>query len=327
MRALRYHTFGPPAEVLRLDDVPAPQPGPGEVRVRLTHRTINPADLVTIRGRYGSRPGLPAVGGNEGVGVVDALGDGAVGLEIGQRVVPLGAGPTWQEYLIAPPEALLPMPDGVSDEAAAQFYVNPLTAWLLLERVPGLTEGDLVVQTAGASAVARCVTQLAVRRGLRVVSLVRSGTNAGRLRALGTDVLVTDGTEADAAERLRNLVGPDGAAAGFDAVMGEAGALVLGALRDGGTHAVYGGLSGRPLPVDAAALIYRGVTVRGLWRTRWAETAPPAEVRRAVSDLARLAAEGGLDLPVEAAYDLADYAAAVAHAAPSGRWGKVLLTG
>jgi NADPH:quinone reductase-like Zn-dependent oxidoreductase len=327
MRALRHHAFGPPEAVLQLDEVPAPEPGPGEARVRLTHRGINPADLLTIRGRYGQRPALPAVGGVEGVGVVDALGEGVTAPALGQRVVPLGAEPTWQEYLVAPPGRLLPVPDVVPDEAAAQLYVNPLTAWLLLETVDAFAPGDALVLTAGASAVARCTIPLAVRRGLRPVAVVRDGAHAHALRALGAEVLVADADGADARARLRALVGPDGARAAFDAVMGEAGALALSALRRGGLHVVYGGLSGQPLPVDAGALIYRDAHVRGVWRTRWAAEAPLAEVRRAVSALADLAAEGVLMLPVEATYDLADGRTAVRHAAAPGRLGKVLLSG
>ncbi|MDX1419929.1 MAG: zinc-dependent alcohol dehydrogenase family protein [Rubricoccaceae bacterium] len=327
MRALRHHAFGAPADVLQLDDVPIPEPGPGEVRVRLTHRGINPADLFKVRGRYAQTPALPAVGGNEGVGVVDALGETVEGLAVGERVVPLGAGPTWQEHLVAPPERLLPVPAGVSDEAAAQLYVNPLTAWLLLEALGETAEGDPLVLTAGASAVARCTIPLARRRGLRPIAVVRSDLHADALRALGAEVVVAASNDEAARAWLQALVGPEGARAAFDAVLGEAGALALSALRRGGQHVVYGGLSGRPLPVDAGALIYRDVRVQGVWRTRWATEAPVAAVRRAVGALAVDVAEGTLALPVEATYDLSDWREAVRHATASGRLGKVLLTG
>ena len=334
MRALRFHRFGPPAEVLRIDDLPTPAPGPGEVRLRLTHRSINPADLLTVRGRYGRLPELPAVGGNEGVGVVEAVGPGVEGVSEGQHVVPLAAGPTWQEALVARAEDLLPVPDAVPDEAAAQLFVNPLTAWLLLEAAPALRPGDTVAQTAGASAVGRLVTQLAVRRGLRVLSLVRSGEHADALRTLGAEPVVTgdvDGGDREAAEAarraVREAVGDAVARAAFDGVAGAAGGLLADALADGGTLVVYGALSGRPVPVPTSALIYRRAVVRGVWRTRWFAEAPRAESRRALAALLDEMAAGALDLPVEATYDLADAADAAAHAQARGRLGKVLFTG
>ena len=283
MRALRFHRHGPPAEVLRLDDVPTPEPGPGQVRVRLTHRSLNPADLAAVKGSYGRLPDLPASGGNEGVGVIDALGDGVDGLARGQRVVKLGEAPTWQEAVVLDAEDALPVPDALSDEAAAQLFVNPLTAWLLLE-ASGVTEGDTLVQSAGASAVARVATEMAVARGARVVSVVRRGEHADKLRALGAEVVVASENTPEAREALREAVGRSGARAAFDPVCGEAGALLLSALADRGVHLVYGALSGQPLAVSPRDLIYKQITVRGVWRTRWwAET--PRDERAAPRSL------------------------------------------
>ena len=326
MRALRFHEHGPPADVLRLDEIPTPEPGPGEVRVRLTHRTVNPADLSLVRGTYGRSRDLPAVGGNEGVGVVDAVGPGVGGVAVGDRVVKLGEAPTWQEDVVVAAADALPVPDGLTDEDAAQLFVNPLTARLLLDAAP-LGAGDVLVQTAGASAVARVATELAVRRGARVVAVVRSGAHADRLRALGAEPVVADDDTPEARAALAEAVGEGGAAAVFDPVAGGAGALALSALADGGTHVVYGALSGRPLAVPAAALLYRGVTVRGVWRTQWAARAPCPALRAALLDLAALVAEGAFTLPVEATFDLAEGAEAVRAAQARGRWGKVLLTG
>lgn len=128
MRAIRFEQFGPPAEVLHLADLPTPEPGPGQARVRLTHRSINPSDLLTVSGEYGSLPRLPATPGFEGVGRVEALGEGTRGLAPGMRVVPLGAGGTWRESVIADATLLVPVSDVVSDGAAAQ---NQVSLWFL----------------------------------------------------------------------------------------------------------------------------------------------------------------------------------------------------
>lgn len=326
MRALRFHEHGRPADVLRLDDVPTPEPGRGEVRVRLTHRTVNPADLSLVRGTYGRSRDLPAVGGNEGVGRVEAVGEGASGVAVGDRVVKLGEAPTWQESVVVSADDVYPVPDGLADESAAQLFVNPLTAWLLLQTAP-LSPGDVLVQTAGASAVARVAAQLAVRRGARAVAVVRSGEHADRLRTLGAEPVVADDDTPETRAALQDAVGSRGAAAVFDPVAGGAGALALSSLREGGTHVVYGALSGQPLAVPPAALIYRDVTVRGVWRTQWASRAPRPALRAALDDLAQLAVEGAFALPVEATFDLSDGAEAARAAQSRGRWGKVLLTG
>lgn len=327
MRALRYHAFGRPHEVLRLEDVPAPRPGPGEVRLRLSHRSVNPADLFTIAGRYGDRPAFPAVGGHEGVGVIDALGEGVAGLEVGQRVVPLGAEGTWQEQVVLAAEACLPVPEGVPDEAAAQLFVNPLTAQLLLEALV-LPEGAWLLQTAASSQVGRIVVQLARRRGLRTVNLVRRKDARAELEALGADVvLVAEGGGEEALRETILEVTGGGAAGALDAVMGETGGLAARCLAEEGTMLVYGGLSGEPLPLDVATLIYRRAEVRGFWRTAWFRAHPLASARAALVPLLALLAEGALALPVAATYDLADFAEALRHTREAGRGGKVLLTG
>ncbi len=326
MRALRYHAFGKPADVLQLDDVPTPEPGPGEVRVRMTHRSINPADLHTVLGHYGNLPDLPAVGGHEGVGRVDALGDGVADVEIGQRVVPLGVEGTWQERVVVGADDLFAVPDGVPDEAAAQLFVNPLTAWLMLDGL-GLKEGDWLVQTAATSQVGRLVIQLARRRGLRTVNLVRRADARDELTALGADeVIVTEGEDDRVREKILDLTG-GGAAGALDGVGGAVGSLTARCLGDEGTMLVYGRLSGEPLTVDGGMLIFRRATVRGFWRTRWFELAPRDETRAALTHLATLIADGDLVLPVAATYDLANFRKAVAHSRASGRTGKVLLTG
>ncbi|MEM1055561.1 MAG: zinc-binding dehydrogenase [Bacteroidota bacterium] len=326
MRALRYHRYGPPAEVLRLDDLPAPEPGPGQVCVRLTHRALNPADLSAVKGTYGALRDLPATGGNEGMGQIDRLGDEVDGLTAGQRVVKLGDGPTWQEQVVLNAADVLPIPDGLSDEAAAQLFVNPLTAHLLLDAAE-VSEGDTLVQSAGASAVARIATEMAVSRGAHVVSVVRREDHADRLRRMGAEVVVAKANTGEARAALREAVGPNGARAALDPVCGEIGALLLSSLADRGIHIVYGALSGEPLPVSPRALIYRQSRVRGVWRSRWWKETPREVSRPILSALADAAARGAFSLPVGATFDLADGAEAARYAMRPGRWGKVLLTG
>lgn len=326
MRAIRFDRFGPPAEVLYLTDLPVPEPGPGQVRLRLTHRPINPSDLLTVSGEYGSLPRLPATPGFEGVGHIEALGEGTRGLAPGMRVVPLSAGGTWRESAIAEAAMLVPVPDAVDDAAAAQFVVNPVTAWVMLEEELKLQPGDWLVQTAAGSTLGRLAIQLGRLRGYRTINLVRRPEQIDELLALGADAAFATG-EDDIVERVRELTGGRGAAAALDAVGGETGALALRSLRPGGTLLIYGMLGREPLPLHNGEMLFRGLAVRGFWLTHWFRKSPPMQVAATLGNLMQLMAQGDLVPPVEAEYDLADFRAAIAHAERPGRRGKILLTG
>jgi NADPH:quinone reductase-like Zn-dependent oxidoreductase len=326
MRAIRFHHFGPPAEVLQLDDLPEEAPGPGQVRLRLTHRPINPSDLLTISGHYGRLPRLPAVPGLEGVGRVEALGEGVAGWRAGDRAIPLGAGGTWRESVTVAAAQLLPVPEAVSDETAAQFVVNPVTAWVMLEEELALRPGDWLAQTAAGSALGRLVIQLAQRRGYHTVNFVRRAEQVAELRDLGADAVFSS-DEADLVARVRALTGGRGVAGALDAVGGETGALALRCLRPGGTLLVYGLLGGEPLPIHNGEMLFRGLTVRGFWLSHWFQHTPPQRVQTTLRELMGLMAGGQLAPVVEAAYDLADWRAAVAHAERPGRQGKIVLIG
>ncbi len=330
MRAIRFHHFGPPAEALQLDDLPEETPGPGQVRLRLTHRPINPSDLLTISGHYGRLPRLPAVAGLEGVGRVAALGEGVAGWRVGDRAIPLGAGGTWRESVTVAADQLLPVPDAVSDEVAAQFVVNPVTAWVMLEEELGLRPGDWLAQTAAGSALGRLVIQLAQLRGYHTVNFVRRVEQVAELRALGADAVFSTDEAPDVGDlvaRVRALTDGRGVAGALDAVGGETGALALHCLRPGGTLLVYGLLGGEPLPLHNGEMLFRGLTVRGFWLTHWFQHTPPERAQTTLRELMGLMAGGQLAPTVEAAYDLADFRAAVAHAQRPGRQGKIILTG
>jgi NADPH:quinone reductase len=326
-RAVRFAAFGEPASVLSVADVPAPVPGPGEVVLRMRARPINPSDLSLVRGRYGELPQLPATPGLEGMGTVEVVGDGVDSVAPGDRVVPLGIAPgTWAERLVAPAAALVPVPDAVSDHAAAQLVVNPLTAWILVDEELRMQPGEWLLQSAAASTLGRVVLQLARARGFRTINVVRRPEQAEELRALGADEVIVSERE-DVVERVREITGGAGVAKAIDAVAGELGGQMANALAVRGTLVAYGRLSQQPVPLDAGLLVFRGSTVRGFWLVHWfRETAPPA-VRRTIDTVLGLMADGAIDPPVEAVYDLADVREAVTHAERPGRSGKVLLVG
>src|ERR1700755_3089851 len=142
MRSVVADTVGEPSEVLHLQTRPIPEPGPGQVRIRVIAVPVEASDLHTVRGRYGFPPEFPTVPGIESVGVIDELGSGADGLTVGQRVITIGVTGTWQEYVVADPEGVLPVPATLTDSTAAQILSNPLTAVILTSEELDVQPGE-----------------------------------------------------------------------------------------------------------------------------------------------------------------------------------------
>ncbi|WP_158043969.1 zinc-dependent alcohol dehydrogenase family protein [Skermanella pratensis] len=328
MRSIRYERFGEPSDVLFLEEREKPRPGPGEALVRLRLRSINPADLLQVRGLYGQLPQLPATAGMEGVGVIEELGEGVAerpGLTVGSRVMPLGS-PAWQEYACVKAAALLPIPDAMPDQVAAQAFVNPVTAWLMTVEELKLKPGDTVLVTAAGSALGRIVIQLSRRLGFKVIGTVRRSAQADELMPLGAHAIVSTADD-DLRGRVLELTGGRGADGAIEAVGGAVGAAAASALAPGGTMLVYGLMSGEPIPVPVSDMIFKTLSIRGFWLADWARKAPDDVRSDAISEVFGLLAEGGIDLPVAAVYDLAEIRDAVMAAESSGRPGKVLLGG
>jgi len=325
MRALTFSEFGDPLEVLRLEKAEPPEPRRGEVRLRMTARPVNASDLLTIRGRYAWLPQLPATPGQEGVGRIDALGEGVTKWKLGQRVIPMSVAGTWQELVLASAAQLIPAPDEVNDSVAAQFIVHPLTAWLLLEQVV-VPLGAWVLQTAAASTMGRLVIQMARNRGLRTINVVRRPEQVADLRSLGADEVV-DVSHEDLRNRVKAITGGEGVLLAFDAVGGDMGARALRTLAPGGTLVAYGIRTVEPLPVEAAHLVFRGITVRGFWLSSWFQTSTAANRARVFGEVMSLLAQGLVDPEVEAQFELHDFAAAIRRAEAPGGHGKVLLVG
>lgn len=326
-RAVRFAEFGEPERVLGTESVPTPQPAPGEAVVRMRVRPINPSDLSVVRGRYGDLPALPATPGLEGMGEVESLAEGVDSVAVGQRVVPLGISPgTWAERIAVPAATLLPVPDAVSDEAAAQIVVNPLTAWVLITDELEVQPGEWLLQSAAGSTLGRVVLQLARARGFRTINVVRRHEQAQELLALGADEVIVSDREG-IAERVREITDGEGVAKAIDAVGGDTGAGMAAALAARGTLIAYGRLSQEPMPLDTGLQIFRGTTIRGFWLARWFGEVSREHAERAIVTVLGMMADGAIDPPVEARYDLADVREAVAHAERPGRAGKVILTG
>ena len=328
MKAIRFEQFGEPAEVLRVVDVPTPEPGPGAVRVRMIASPVNPSDLLTIKGKYGVMPSLPFTPGYEGVGVVDKAGPGLVGrLLVGRRVAVLSqTGGNWAEYTTIPALRVVPVPQDLPDEQVASFFVNPATALAMVRHVLAVPRGEWLLQSAAGSTLGRMIIKLARHDGIRTINVVRRPEAVEELKAAtGADVVISS-TDGPVAEQVRRITDGAGVRYALDPVGGETGSQVFDSLGDDGRMLVYGTLDQNPLRIDPRRMIAAKRVVEGFYLGHWAAARPKWKMVvlfRQISDLIRrgvLATEAGERFPLESIAD------AVRRAEEPGRRGKGLLT-
>lgn len=323
MRSAIYAAFGEPGVVLALSDRPVPQPGAGQVRVRTILSPIHNHDLWTIRGKYGYKPQLPATGGTEAAGIVDALGEGVQGIAPGQRVAVASVQGTWAEYFLAPAQGLVPVPDGIADEVAAQLVAMPFSAISLLEFLQ-IERGDWIIQNAASGAVGKTLATLAEARGVHVVNLVRRDASVGELAALGIDHAVSTAREGWK-KTVRAMVADAPIRAAVDSVGGHASDDLMELLGENGVLVSFGSMTGEPMQISPGNLIFKHTTVKGFWASKISAAMPEQTRQRLFAELLGLAAKGELKLPVDKIYDLADITEAVTASMQAGRKGKVLL--
>lgn len=321
MRAAIYEAFGDPSSVLHVGERPLPEPRAGQVRVKMVRSAIHNHDLWTIRGSYGTRPTLPAVGGSEASGIVDALGEGVTNVRVGQRVTGFATGGAWAEYFVSPGAGLLPLLDAISDDLGCQLVAMPLSAMTLVETYR-VSAGEWLVQNAANGAVGKALAIIAKARGVAVVHLVRSTDAVKELEEAGiTGAIATDAE--GWRDRAKALVGDAKVRYGIDSIGGKASSDLASLLTPGGTLVAFGSMSGEPMVVQSGDLIFRNLKAEGFWLS--AHQAERADVVRRIGELVQLVASGALPLPVASVHDLAHAAEATAASVRAGRRGKVLL--
>lgn len=320
MISARLLAFGKANEVLRVEELPTPEPGEGEILVEMLAASVNPADLNVIEGKYGELPELPATIGNEGAGRVAALGVGVTEFSVGDLVLPL-ARANWTSHQVIGVRQVMKLPPGMDRFQAAMLAVNPPSALGMLEDFTALAEGDWVVQNAANSAVGRCVIQIAKSRGLRTLNVVRREELVPELMAQGADAVVLE--SADLREVAPQICAGRLPKLALNAVGGASALNLANALADGGTVVTYGAMGRQPLKIPNGLLIFRGLSFQGFWLRKLQRD--EARLRRVIGDLAELSLAGHLHMPVHRVFGLRDVLAAVEEAGQEKRSGKVLL--
>jgi NADPH2:quinone reductase len=318
MRALRVHEPGGP-EVLRLEEVPLPEPGPRQARVRLHAIGVNFIDVYHRTGLY--KVPAPFTPGSEGAGVVSAVGAEAE-VRVGDRVAWAGALGSYAEEAVVPAEKLLPLPVGLGWEQAAAAPLQGMTAHYLATDTRRLQAGDTALVHAAAGGVGLLLVQVAKMKGARVFGTVSTPEKAALARGAGADETILY-TEEDFLEAVKRLTDGRGVDVVYDSVGRTTFDRSLEALAVRGTLALFGQSSGVVPPVDPSRLAAKGVFLTR--PTLWHYTATREELLARARDVFSWIANGLLKLRVHRTFPLAE--AAAAHRQLEGRAsvGKLLL--
>ncbi|MFJ9968047.1 zinc-binding dehydrogenase [Streptomyces avermitilis] len=329
-RRVVYTRGGSPANVLTVIEEPEPTPGAGQVLIRTTAFPVHPGDLQAVEA-YPEKAAKPVPAGVEATGVLEAIGPGtrvAPGVTVGSRVTVFPQPGAWSQWIVADAEAVVAVPDELSDEVAAQMLVNPLTTVMLRREAqehPAFGYDGLLVQTAAGSSVGRLLTGTSLVHNLALFNVVRSDRGAAELRKRFPGVPVVATEHPGWAEEVREAAGGRPVSVALDPIGGKLAETLLDLLTPGGKLVSYGQIGEEPISVHASTLLHKSLTLRGKNIGRWLSE---ASADRRASDVATakliaLALEDQFD--VAATYGLDELGMALEHAVRPGKMGTVLV--
>ena len=270
---------------VHLGELPVPEPGEGQVRIKVALASINPSDAMFIQGLYGQ----PRIAGNaagfEGVGEVVASGGGALADGyVGQRVAfvaTVGAPGTWSEFSIADAATCIPLIDAVRDEDGAAMIVNPLTALAMFDIVKK-DEAKAFVLSAGASQLSKLMIGVARDEGYRPIAIVRRDSQIEPLLELGAAHVFNSEAD-DFVPRLTAVLRQEKARVFLDAVANQVSAKVFAAMGRHARWVIYGKLDTElPTLTEPGHMIFMMKSIEGFWLVRWMQETPMAEKMAAI---------------------------------------------
>jgi NADPH:quinone reductase len=319
MKAIRVHQYGPP-DALQLETIDTPEPGPGEVRVKIEVAGLNYIDTYQRSGQY--KMSLPYIPGSEAGGVVGAVGPDVENLKAGDRVAYAMNPGAYAEYAIVPAWKLVKIPAGVDTQQATAAMLQGMTAHYLSHDTYPIQPGDTVLIHAAAGGVGRLLVQMAKLRGARVIGTVSTAEKADHARQLGADELIRY-TETDFEAEVKRLT-DGGVEAVYDSVGRPTFSKSLNCLRPRGYLVLFGQAGGAVESFDPQLLNQKG----SLFLTRpslghYAATA--AEIQGRADDIFNWISNDQLDVRVDRVFPLAEAAEAHRYIEARKTIGKVLL--
>ena len=321
MKAIRVQEVGDPS-VLQSVDVPTPEPGAGEARVKIEVAGVNFIDTYHRRGWY-PLP-LPFTPGVEGAGVVDAVGEGVTEVAVGDAVAYGMSTGSYAEYAIVPSKNLVHRPDGVDAQHGAAAMIQGLTAHYLACSTYPLKPGDTCLVHAAAGGTGALLVQIAKLRGARVLGTVSTEEKARIAKAAGADATIRY-TEVDFAEAVRDLTGGEGVEVVYDSVGIATFDKSLDCLKPRGYMVLFGQASGVVPSIDPQILNQKG----SLFLTRptlASHMLTRSELEGRANDIFGWIADGELEIRIDRTFPLDDAEGAHTYLEARQTKGKVLLT-
>ena len=319
-KAVRYHKQGGP-EVLQLDEVQVGEPAQGQVRIKHTAIGVNFVDTYQRSGLYPMQ--LPQVAGNEGAGVVEAVGAGVTDLKAGDRVCYTGIPGSYCEQRIVAADRMVKLPQGISEEQAASMLLKGLTVHYLIFSTYKVQKGDTVLWHAAAGGVGLIACQWLKALGVTTIGTAGSPEKLALAKAHGADHLINYSTE-KFVDKVKEITGGKGVPVVYDSVGKTTWEGSLDCLRPRGLMVSFGNASGPVAPVNLGILSTKGslYVTRPTLATHIASRADLVERSNALFDIVK---SGKVKIETTAKYKLAD--AAQAHRDLEGRktTGSVVL--
>ena len=353
MKSARITAFTRNINDIHIAEVPVMEPSPDQVRVRMLMSPVNPSDLNFVHGTYFDAlqrivwnqreidddtlfydpshkiacPMPPYSLGGEGVGMVDAVGSGMLARRLRGKRVAIASGPpngTWQEYTLADAKKAVVLPDEISNEQGAMFFVNPITAYVLTREVLRVPRGAWLLLTAAGSALGKSIVRMGKIYGFKTLCVVRSGTNSKELGDLGADAVVETDRQDLIAEVFR-LTGGRGVGFALDCVGGELAAQVVRCLGLDGKLVLYGTLANSPLQLPIRDLMMPVAQISGFLLPNWMMQQSSLKLLSVLHQVKKLTVKGVFSTEITDYYSLDQVADAVTAATQPGRTGKVML--
>ncbi len=256
-------------DALELQTIPVPKPGPGEVLVRMAASPINPSDLMTVKGEYGTSRDYPTTPGLEGSGTVVAAGSGAMGrFLMGRRVACASAtGGMWAEFNVVPMTTCVPLPKEVGLGSGAMSAVNPLTAIALISLA---RKGGhyTAISTGAGGQLGRMIRKRGKLKGVKIINVVRRAEQVAALEAEGAPY-VLNSSDPGFADALQELCRKLRCRMAFDAVGGTLTGQLIDAMGPQSHTLIYGALAQEAVPLHPGTMIFKEAKVEGFWLSQW----------------------------------------------------------